>query len=183
MAEHPLMQGVGERMLLPHTRWNQVDETELIQAGYRILSRSEEAGVGFFINERRNSWLFCQGHPEYEGADLLREYRRDVGRFLSGQRPTYPDLPRSYFRHADVQALLALRKQAVAHRDVSVMQRFPRIEQGAPTWDAWRPAAVVVFGNWLKQIAAQRAGTDLAHIGFNTDPALAEEPQFVGDAS
>lgn len=126
VQEHPLMAGAGRHMWLPHTRWNQVNEAELVRAGYQILSRSADVGVGFFARERRSLWLFCQGHPEYEGPDLLREYRRDVARFLSGQRATYPDLPRSYFRDSDSQMLLAFRQQAIAQADASVMDRSRR---------------------------------------------------------
>jgi homoserine O-succinyltransferase/O-acetyltransferase len=179
--EHPLMDGAGGHMWLPHTRWNQVNEVELIQAGYQILSRSEEAGVGFFARERRSLWLFCQGHPEYEGPDLLREYRRDVGRFLSGQRETYPGLPRSYFRETEVQTLLAFRQQAMAQRDISIMELFPQIEHGAPTWDAWRPSAVKVFGNWLKQIVETQALPDITRSGFSRGDALADIPNYSAD--
>jgi homoserine O-succinyltransferase len=147
-----------------------VNEAALTQAGYQILSRSEEVGVGFFAKERRSLWLFCQGHPEYEGPDLLREYRRDVGRFLSGQRASYPDLPRSYFRESELQALLAFRRQAIAQGDLSALEQFPQIHQGAPTWDAWRPSAVAVFGNWLKQIAETQVLSNVSHPGFHVSP-------------
>jgi homoserine O-succinyltransferase len=156
-----MLEGAGELMWLPHTRWNQVNAAELIQSGYQILSRSEEAGVGFFAQERRSLWLFCQGHPEYEGSDLLREYRRDVGRYLSGHRATYPDLPRRYFREPEMQALLAFRRQAIAHGGPDIMAMFPQIEQGAPTWDAWRSSAVAVFSNWLKQVAGTSVFSDV----------------------
>jgi homoserine O-succinyltransferase/O-acetyltransferase len=179
--EHPLMAGAGGHMWLPHTRWNQVNEAELIQAGYQILSRSKDVGVGFFARERRSLWLFCQGHPEYEGPDLLREYRRDVGRFLSGHRASYPELPRSYFQETEVQMLLAFRQRAMAQGDVGIMDMFPQIEHGAPTWDAWRPAAVTVFGNWLKQITETHAWSDIARLGFNSSRAIADLPNYVAD--
>src|SRR2546430_13670792 len=44
------------------------------------------------------SHLFLQGHPEYERTTLFKEYRRDVGRFLSGEQSSYPPLPCRYFR-------------------------------------------------------------------------------------
>jgi homoserine O-succinyltransferase/O-acetyltransferase len=181
LQDHPLMNGAGQHMWLPHTRWNQVNEAELVQAGYQILSRSEDVGVGFFAKKRRSLWLFCQGHPEYEGPDLLREYRRDVARFLSGQRATYPDLPRSYFREPDIQVLRAFHQQAIAQGDVSIMELFPQIEQGGPTWNAWRPAALAVFGNWLKQIAATQAMSDVAQSGFTLSRATAEVSDHIAD--
>ena len=179
--DHPLMDGVGGHMWLPHTRWNRVNETELHRAGYQILSRSAEVGVGFFASERRSLWLFCQGHPEYEGPDLLREYRRDVGRYLSRHRASYPDLPRGYFQESETQMLLAFRKQAMAQGDVSIMQQFPRIQQEASAWDVWRPTAVAVFGNWLKQIAETQTMSEIAHTTFDLSRAMPDIPNYVAD--
>jgi len=181
--EHPLMDGAGGHMWLPHTRWNQVNEAELIQAGYQILSRSKEVGVGFFARERGSLWLFCQGHPEYEGPDLLREYRRDVGRFLSGQRAGYPELPRSYFQESEVEALLGFRQQAIAQGGLGVMELFPQIRQGAATWDAWRPSALAVFGNWLQQIAETQPLSDVVRPEFPVGQAIAEVPEFIAEHS
>ena len=42
-------------------------------------------------------FLFLQGHPEYEAGTLLREYRRDIARFLRGEREHYPAVPQGYF--------------------------------------------------------------------------------------
>jgi homoserine O-succinyltransferase len=183
VQDHPLMHGAGKHMWLPHTRWNQVSEAELVQAGYQILSHSKDVGVGFFAKERRSLWLFCQGHPEYEGPDLLREYRRDVGRFLSGQRATYPNLPRSYFRESDIEVLHAFRQEAIERCDASIMDRFPEIKQGAPTWNAWRPAALAVFGNWLKRAVETKALPDVAHSGYHLERTSAGAPGYVGDAT
>jgi homoserine O-succinyltransferase/O-acetyltransferase len=35
-----------------------------------------------FVKYNRSLFVLLQGHPEYDSATLLREYRRDVGRFL-----------------------------------------------------------------------------------------------------
>ncbi len=180
--DHPLMEGAGERMWLPHTRWNQVNEADLAKAGYQILSRSDDVGVGFFAKKRRSMWLFCQGHPEYEGADLLREYRRDIGRFLSGQRETYPDLPRNYFLDTEIQMLHAFRQHAIALGHISVMEQFPRIKQGAPTWDAWRSPAIGVFANWLKQIPGTKTLTDVAGSGYDLGRGIAV-PDYLGSST
>jgi len=181
--DQPLMDGAGARMWLPHSRWNQVNEAELVKAGYQILSWSREAGVGFFAKERRSLWLFCQGHPEYEGSDLLREYRRDVARFLSRERATYPELPRSYFRESETQALHTFRHQALARGGVSAMDAFPRIREGGLTWDAWRPAAISVFGNWLRYVATTKALPEVARSGYGLGQAIAGVPDYIGDST
>ena len=46
------------------------------------LTRSDEAGVGLFAKTQGSLFFFVQGHPEYEAETLLREYRRDIGRYL-----------------------------------------------------------------------------------------------------
>jgi len=157
---HVLMEGTDARMWMPHTRWNQVTEADLRKAGYDILSRSGDAGVGYFARHRNGLWLLCQGHPEYDGANLLREYRRDVARFLQQQRATYPELPRSYFGEHHTTALHAFRQEALAHGNASFMASFPRILHGSPTWDAWQSGATSVFGNWLKYAAAAKPSRD-----------------------
>ena len=54
------------------------------------------SGADAFVKERGSLLLFFQGHPEYEGTTLLKEYRRDVGRYLNAQQPHYPTLPVGY---------------------------------------------------------------------------------------
>lgn len=155
--DHPFMEGVGARMWLPHSRWNQVTESALAAAGYQILSRGDEAGVGFFSRQHDTCMLFCQGHPEYDGANLLREYRRDIRRFLSRTRPNYPDLPHSYFAESDLDVLAGFRRRALAGADEDLMVEFPLL-LGGPHWDAWAPSSMQIFRNWLLQAALRARG-------------------------
>jgi homoserine O-succinyltransferase len=67
------------------------------------------AGVDTFVRERRSLFLFFQGHPEYDADTLPREYRRDVARFLRGERDSYPDLPKEYFDPITTDMLNAFR--------------------------------------------------------------------------
>src|SRR5262249_62279841 len=96
-SDHWLLQRLSSPILTPHSRWNEIPEEALVSSGYRVLSKSTAAGVDMFVKERRSLFLFFQGHPEYDAATLLREYRRDVGRFLSGERQSYPRLPKHDF--------------------------------------------------------------------------------------
>ena len=64
-------------------------------AGYEPVLHSPE--VGWTVAGRRrggSTLVLAQGHPEYSGTILLREYRRDVSRYLDGTRPELPILPR-----------------------------------------------------------------------------------------
>ncbi len=70
----------------PHSRWNGLGESELVAKGYLVLTRAGEAGVDMFARDDDHLALLFQGHPEYDGDTLAREYRRDVGRTLNGGR-------------------------------------------------------------------------------------------------
>ena len=96
---HPLTAGIPSRLPVPHSRHNDLPVAALNANGYRALSRSAATGVDMFVGPDRGASLslFFQGHPEYDADSLAREYRRDVGRFLRGERDSLPALPQGYF--------------------------------------------------------------------------------------
>ena len=56
--------------------------------GYRIVIGSGASGAGWSVAARQQGdglFVLCQGHPEYGTLSLLREYRRDVRRYLFGR--------------------------------------------------------------------------------------------------
>lgn len=155
-AGQPLTAGCAPRVWLPHTRWNDLDEAALAAAGYTMLARSPEAGAGLFAKERGGTWLYCQAHPEYDHPNLMREYRRDVQRFMRGERPAYPEMPEWYFGPRDIVALAAFRASVLARRKdrQRLMAEFPRVLEEGAHGDLWRDAAVRLVGNWLDLVAA-----------------------------
>ena len=86
-------------------KWNELSEDDLRLCGYEVLTQSPDGGVDAFIKQKGSLFVFFQGHPEYDTDALLLEYRRDIGRFLRGERETYPIMPRGYFRQQDVDAM------------------------------------------------------------------------------
>jgi homoserine O-succinyltransferase len=87
VCDHPLTAGTALQFGLPHSRWNDVPEEQLVDCGYKVLTRSANAGVDTFIKQQKGLLVFFQGHPEYESDTLLREYRRDVGRYIKARHP------------------------------------------------------------------------------------------------
>ena len=87
---------------------------------------------------------------------MLKEYRRDVGRFLSGQQAHYPMLPNGYFSADATATLNAFREQALAERSPALLERFP-FAAVAATLGQLASAAVSIYRNWLSFIAAARA--------------------------
>ena len=156
LAGHPLVRGVSAPLRMPHSRWNELPVAELRAAGYAILSCSPESGADLFVKQRRSLHLFFQGHPEYERTTLFKEYRRDVGRFLSGEQSSYPPLPCRYFSAEGVAALRGFQERALSQRTVELLADFPSAA-AAGAHSSWRPAALTMYRNWLSLLANAKA--------------------------
>jgi homoserine O-succinyltransferase len=156
LTGHPLLAGVAAPLAMPHSRWNELPIEALRAAGYEVLSSSPETGADAFVRRGRSLMLFFQGHPEYEDTTLLKEYRRDVGRYLNGQQPHYPTVPRDYLSTAASASLEGFRERAHAQRTPELIGEFPFAAAAAGLDAPWRPAAVAIYRNWLDLIAAAR---------------------------
>src|SRR5438093_12714678 len=110
VSDHPLTAAAPSRLQMPQSRWNEIPEEALLACGYRVLTRSHDAGVDAFVKQRKSLFVFFQGHPEYEAVTLLLEYRRDIRRFPRRGRDTYPPMPHVYFDQETVEPLTALRE-------------------------------------------------------------------------
>lgn len=148
-----------------HSRWNEVPADVLGAHGYRILTESADAGVELFVQQRRNQMLFFQGHPEYDTQTLGREYLRDVRRYLTGTRDTYPDVPRNYFNMTEKELLDRFRARALKDRHEELMSHFPVLANRFPMKST---VAGTVFGAWLKSIAEAKRSESFAGAGYGT---------------
>jgi homoserine O-succinyltransferase len=159
LSAHPLMAGVNAPMPMPHSRWNELRPDALRAAGYTLLSWSDETGADAFVREERSLLLFFQGHPEYEDTTLLKEYRRDVGRYLNAQQAHYPTLPHDYLSADATRIISEFRAQALANRSAALLESFPFAPVAAVLHNRWRAAAIALYRNWLAYIRAARAPT------------------------
>jgi homoserine O-succinyltransferase/O-acetyltransferase len=157
MSDHWLLRGQPALIPTPHSRWNELSEAALASSGYRILTRSPVAGVDIFVRERKSLFLFFQGHPEYEADTLAREHRRDVGRFLRGERDSYPDLPKHYFDRAAAGMLNAFRARAIADRREELLSAFPAEPVFGALSSNWYAQALCTYVNWLNYIVESKA--------------------------
>ena len=96
-SAHPLVNTVNTLFDVPHSRFNDISRGQLEEAGLHILAESERAGVHLAVSTDGFRQVFFQGHPEYDTISLLKEYKREVGRFASGERDDYPPFPGSLF--------------------------------------------------------------------------------------
>ncbi len=156
VSDHPLTAAAPSHLQMPQSRWNEVPEEALLACGYRVLTRSEGAGVDSFVKQRKSLFVFFQGHPEYEATTLLLEYRRDIGRFLRRERDTYPPMPHGYFDEETVEALTALRERALSDRREELLAEFPTAMAAGKVTNTWRSTAESLYRNWLQYIGAQK---------------------------
>lgn len=148
--------GLPAELSVCHSRLNEAPRDMLMQKGYRLLSEAGGGAVDMFAKTFGGTFLFLQGHPEYETDSLLREYRRDVGRYLNGASASYPDMPRNYFDDATVAALKAFRELAEVRRDPSLIEQLPGMIMRANLGERMARSAAAVFSGWLSSIQEHR---------------------------
>jgi homoserine O-succinyltransferase len=156
-GDHLLLEGLPAQIRIAHSRCNELPQDALIDRGYTILTRSAEAGVDAFVKGGDSLFLFFQGHPEYDARALLREYRRDVGRYLRHERATYPNLPEGYFDRAANAMLKVFRDVALEDRREALLERFPLGAVEARVAQADRAPVVRLYRNWLGYLSARKA--------------------------
>jgi len=156
-GDHQIVSGTADRWSIPHSRYNDLPEELLAARAYRVLSRSAATGADWFVKEGKSLFVFIQGHPEYERATLLHEYRRDVARFLSAERDSYPVMPCGYFDDAAVAALASFREQALSNRCGDLLANFPAAKVEERLSYGWRDAAVRMYANWVSYLAERKS--------------------------
>jgi homoserine O-succinyltransferase len=180
--DHKMVLGTPPRWHVPHSRYNELPEKLLVLKGYRILSRSLDAGVDIFLKHQNSLFIFFQGHPEYDPRALLREYRRDSRRFLAGERERHPELPRGYFDESTNGVLAAFRNQVLRNPGLDLNSSFPTVAEENVV-HAWRRVAVQIYANWLSYLVEQRSRNFLwkklhirhSRVAANQDPASSLE--------
>lgn len=162
---HPLVRGVNTRFDVPHSRFNNISAEAMRGCGVHPLASSDLAGVHLAVSPDLLRFVYFQGHPEYDRASLLKEYKREVRAFLTETRSDYPPLPERYFSQEgrliaqDFEALVARSKTP------ELMEQFPEIELLKTVDNTWGDSARQVFNNWL--------GAVYKYTGYGRHDALA----------
>ncbi len=157
VGEHPILADAPSPFLIPHARLNGLREEELVAHGYRILTRAPQAGVDMFAKQWRSLFVFFQGHPEYGIDSLMREYRRDMGRFLRGESRACPPMPQGYFDARGEAALEEFTACALRRPHPDLLASFPEDLSPKPEVAAsWRAPAISMLRNWLSYLAERK---------------------------
>ena len=164
-ADHPLTANASNLSRFPHSRWNEVRDYALVARGYEILDKSPDAGVNLFVKRKQRSlFVHFQGHPEYFTHTLLKEYRRDIRRYLTRERETYPSAPRGYFDTDATKLLNEFRQNAEAHRQEDLIDIFPEAAITETLQNPWRESAICLYRNWLQCLTRTTGSTLPAHV-------------------
>ena len=156
VSDHPLTAMLPALAHTPHSRWNDVPADALMEGGYRILTQSAHAGVDAFVKQRKSLFVFFQGHPEYETDSLLLEYRRDVRRFLRGERNSYPSMPQGCLDEETSGRMHSLEGRARSDRREELLADFPAALLASKVTNTWRAPAIAIYRNWLRRLHARK---------------------------
>lgn len=147
---HPLVGDVNSRFHVPHSRWNAVTPEQFRKAGLRVLVESEQIGVHLATSPDGLRFVFFQGHPEYDTVSLLKEYKREVLRYIAGELTDYPPMPDNYF---------GLQQSAIFDEYAWLLKRARKTDNALPVFpeklvageldNIWHDTAEAVVANWI----------------------------------
>jgi homoserine O-succinyltransferase len=147
---HPLLREINTRFDVPHSRFNDISRDQLEAAGLTVLAESGEGGVHMAVSADQFRLIFLQGHPEYDTNSLLKEYKREVFRYLNGELQAPPPYPQHYFSEPAARAA----ERYVREAEAALRQDRPLpdyLEAGIePELDnTWGDTAKAIANNWL----------------------------------
>ena len=147
---HPLLREINTRFDVPHSRHNDSSRAVLEQAGLTVLAESEDGGVHMAVSRDQFRMIYFQGHPEYDINSLLKEYKREVLRFVNGELDEPPPVPENYL--SEGSALVVEKFMVQAMKAISRGDSVPGIlenELGPVLDNTWGDTAKAIVNNWL----------------------------------
>lgn len=92
---NPIFHGFDDEFYVPHSRHSEVRRDDILaHPELTILAESPESGV-YMVMARGGREIFLTGHSEYAPDTLDKEYRRDLSKGLSIEKPL------GYYRNDD----------------------------------------------------------------------------------
>ena len=146
----PLLRDVNTRFDAPHSRYNDISRKQFESAGCHVLAESPEIGVHLAVGPDQFRTVYFQGHPEYAAISLLKECKREVNRYVQGERDTRPRIPENYFTDEGA-ALAEAHIEAVvqAIQNGTTPPDFPEAELLRHADNTWGDTGKAIVNNWL----------------------------------
>ena len=156
---HPLTHNLGA-VSFPHSRLHDVPASVVEEHGYSVVLSSDQVGWTVAASDRGCLTVLLQGHPEYSPTTLLREYRRDVRRYLTGRVRNYPRLPTGYFDLGGVRMLEDFERAALdGERDATLLESFPFEACAERIAVDWQGPMERLAGNWFTEVRRKKAAS------------------------
>ncbi len=147
---HPLVKDVNTLFDVPHSRFNQITRKQIEAEGLHVLVESQHAGVHLAVSKDGIRTVYFQGHPEFDVISLLKEYKREVGLFMSGLLTEYPPFPKNYFSPTAQAIFDEYQERCILSlsegRPAPV---FPEAEVRSALHNTWHDTGKAVVGNWI----------------------------------
>jgi len=144
--DHPLVSGVSTRFDIPHSRFNEISESQFNKAGVKILAKSS-IGVHLAVSSDLLRIVFFQGHPEYDTISLLKEYKREVALYLEDKELCYPPKPSNYLSSQN-EAILNEYRANLDSGKMSIKD-FPEALISKTLDNTWHDSANAIINNWI----------------------------------
>jgi len=146
---HPLLRDINTKFDVVHSRYNAITREQFEDAGLSILIESDEAGVHMAVSPDQFRFIYFQGHPEYDTNSLLKEYKREVLRYIAGERDE-PPYPENYFDDVIIDHLkLYFSQVEEAMVQSTELPEFPEDNIIMQLDNTWADTAKAIFNNWL----------------------------------
>ena len=143
---HPLVKGVNTRFDIPHSRFNEVSESQFEEANAVVLAKSS-IGVNLAVSPDLFRIVFFQGHPEYDSVSLLKEYKREVALYLEKSTAEYPPFPSNYLSSQSRAILTEYRTRLISK--MATIKDFPEELITKALDNTWHDSASAIINNWI----------------------------------
>lgn len=152
-SDHPLVKSLNTKITVPHSRFNQIDRQAFESSGLHVLAESHQGDVHLLVSPDGFRTVYFQGHPEYDHVSLMKEHRREVGRYINQELKDFPPVPENYYDAYSLAVLseyhLALEEAlaaSVAREDFPV---FPSDLLTKRLHNTWHDSGKSLVGNWV----------------------------------
>lgn len=149
-VSHPLVKDINSEFDVPHSRWNSVYPQQFMAAGLKVLVTGDDGCVHLATSPDGFRTIFFQGHPEYDTVSLLKEYKREVNLYITGEVTDHTPLPENYF--SAFNAAVCREYQGRVEKSLarqSTVPGFPEHLVLNNLQNTWQDTASSVIGTWL----------------------------------
>lgn len=148
--DHPLMRDINTRFDAPHSRFNDISSTAMEGVGLSVLVDSDECDMLLAVSPDQFRKVYFQGHPEYDAISLLKEYKREVNRYLNDELADPPPYPDHYLSPEAADIADEYIESCVKAKNAGrTPTPFPEDQLMQHVDNTWGDTGKAIVNNWL----------------------------------